>query len=221
MPSLRSWASATCRRLLAAARSNGQLWVVSGALAFRYSGSGFEEVVGMNEAALWQIPEARTEYEGGLAIYDGRDGFVTVPVETGCPKSMARADPDDAWCFGGSGQLFHSTGERDDWERVAADAFGEVLGANDFGRVPPALWAGGARLAWGDAPEHVLRVCEADRGSAVTAPLEVLERYDGESWGELARGFFWRTKTSPRRSRWSPACSRPQRSRPARTRCSA
>jgi hypothetical protein len=157
-------------------RVRGELWVQSGDRAWHYTGSEF--VAG-------EPPAPTADEPGGIAMYDGRDDFLTAAAETQCAVAW-RADANAAWCFGNRGQLWHFDGS--DWSPARKDRFGATLGPADWGRVPPRLWAGNAELAWGSGPEHVFRV-RPDGGTEPYAS-DVLELYDGQRWNELARGGF-------------------------------
>jgi hypothetical protein len=165
---------------------NGEVWAQNGALAFRYDGTAWVEVPGARNLGQWQSPEGTTVDDDGVVLHDGF-GFRTVPAHTGCQEAFGVSDG-EAFCVGEQGQVFHFDGGH--WSPAPPDRFGTTLTAGDWGRVPPALWAGGAKLAWGSGPRHVLAVRTTASSDPTAAPTDVLELYDGERWTVLERGQF-------------------------------
>jgi len=113
---------------------------------------------------------------------------VVVPADTRCFDAY-RAGPNHAFCVSRGGAVFHFDGST--WTRTAHDPFGATLAPEDWGRFPPELWAGDATLAWGTGPTHVFRSRPEPTGDQFGTVVNVLEHYDGETWTELARGYFF------------------------------
>ena len=104
------------------------------------------------------------------ALWDGL-GVTIAPSSLGC-EGAYRPDERHVFCFG-YGQIYRQVGTG--WQATLTDAFEETQAAESWGRVPPALWAGGHVLrAWGSGPADVYRV-RLESGSR-------LEHFDGAAW---------------------------------------
>jgi hypothetical protein len=163
----------------------GELRVHDGARSHRRDGSGWtsEPLPLVRPHVAWSKPPKGQTF----TLYDGYE-YVTMPADSPC-MSATRIDAETSFCFGKFGEIQRFDGVR--WHDAPQDRFGATLSAADWGRVPPGLWAGGARVAWGATPSDVWRVRRRDPTVTTTGPVnETIEHYDGQSWREVARNGY-------------------------------
>lgn len=129
---------------------------------FEWDGAGWRRV---EPPAVPQMLPADQQ-----ALWDGLDVLI-VPSALGC-EGAYRLDARQVFCFG-YGQIHRQVGT--DWQATLADPFAATQGPERWGRVPPALWAGGHVLhAWGSGPADVYRTRLDSRSR--------LEHFDGAAW---------------------------------------
>jgi hypothetical protein len=164
----------------------GEVWIDAGANAYRLDGTQWHELpgpYGLDGCRVAAESGARTET---LSLFDGEQ-ISAVPADTECVAAR-RTGADEVFCFSREGELFRF--DRSSWRRAPQDVFGTTLSADQWGHVPPALWAGNAILAWGTGPDDVFRVSPVDL-IAVHGQRHRIEHYDGERWTEIARGDYF------------------------------
>ena len=162
---------------------DGEVWLDTGSSVFRLEGDTWREQPGKFGFAAWQPPLPATE--SSIALFDG-ESVARVPLSTRC-TAAARVSARESFCFSEHGGLFRKDGAS--WRPAPQDPFGETLPAEQWGRVSPELWTGEARVAWGTGPANVFRV-RASEANDPAVSVDVLERYDGRAWTELARGHW-------------------------------
>lgn len=162
---------------------SGQIRVISSSQTFRFDGRAW-----VSEDVDWGRPTLDFEEDPSVQEYllpDG-DGFVRVPFSSGCVKAT-RIDADTWFCHGEKGEIRRFTGA--DWAAAPQDRYGATLSADEWGTLPPAVWTGDARLAWGTGPTDVWRVRPNREIEDTFHPLaHILEHFDGRAWREHARG---------------------------------
>jgi hypothetical protein len=161
---------------------HGQIRVISTSQTFRFDGATW-----VPEDVEWGRPTAGLDDDPATLEYllpDG-DGYVRVPYTTGCVKAT-RIDADTWFCYGENGEIRRFTGT--EWAAAPHDRYGATLSADEWGTLPPAVWAGDARLAWGTGPTDVWRVRPNREIEDSFHPLaHIIEHFDGNAWREYGR----------------------------------
>jgi len=167
------------------ARVRGEIWAFVPHKAVRFDGSQWIELPGILDEGRWQLTELAAADSADVLLVG--DDFIAVPIEVSCTHAFA-AGAGAAWCSSYKGHLAHFDGAG--WRSVRPDRFGETLGAEQWGRVPPEIFAGNAKLAWGTGPSDVFRVRPLAPFTRRESSGDVLEHYDGTQWTPLARDEF-------------------------------
>jgi hypothetical protein len=169
------------------ARVRGEIWAFVPHKAVRFDGAQWIELPSILDEGRWQLPELAATGNADVLLAGG--DFIAVPIEVGCKHAFA-TDTGVAWCSSNDGHVAHFDGG--DWRSARPDRFGATLDAEQWGRVPPELFAGNAKLAWGTGPSDVFRVRPLPPFGRREMPGEVLEHYDGTDWTPLVRDQFYR-----------------------------
>jgi len=160
--------------------------------ALSFDGERWQPAVDLN------IPDIG---EGEALLYTTRGGFVGVDSRCAQPRAWdvsdhrrtgfaVRLDDGDVFCTSGDGEAYRRT--KGVWEKTPYDAFTQTLTPAAWGQVPAQLWAHDAELAWGDRPNHVLRV-QTTLNDAGGPQSERLSHYDGTTWRTLKEDsrYYW------------------------------
>ncbi|AKF09444.1 hypothetical protein [Sandaracinus amylolyticus] len=176
---------------------DGEVVIVGRGEVLRYDGAAWSPIARTSlDVLAWPgldgaVPTADD------ALIAAHAGVVSMRSAIGCGRDVVRIGA-EAFCLGLEGQVLRYDGAS------APRAVRTLERAPDaqWGALPPAFFAEESRIAWGGAPDDLWRVRAGIPSSATGFAPSVLERYDGETWTELATGAFADLDGASARSVW-------------------